>query len=154
MNKISIILLSALTVACGQLNTVSDARSDELQILKIFSLADNQTMEGLKKYMEYVAQDMILMPHDHLAVEGKPAYRKHIEQSWTLGGTAIKHELIEFSSYKDIVIARGRAVGHFRPDGSTDIYDFATKNVFIFRRNDAGELRVWQIIFNMEPKGA
>lgn len=151
MQNIIIILLCLFTMGCSSTGLKVDLDSDKSQVLEIFSAADNQTAQGLVTYLENVDENIVLMPHNHPAVIGKSAYEQHIIQNWQGGTTMIKHELIEMTSFKDVVIARGRAIGTFRPNDSQDVFAFETKNMFVFKRDARGNLKVWQIIFNMQP---
>ena len=94
------------------------------------------------------------MPNGALAIEGKPAYRKHVEEFYASGTIRIQHQIIEVYSYPEVVIVRGRAVGSYTPPGGQTANTFETKNLFVLRRIANGELQVWQIIFNDSPAKA
>lgn len=151
MYKIFLLVVCCTLVSCDSRVTEFDMGSDKEQILAIFSLADSQSMEGLTTYLDHMSEDVVLMPHNHKAIEGKAAYKAHVEENWAAGTTVITHELIHFDAYNEVVIARGRAVGVFTPKGETKEYHFSTKNLFIFERNMRGKLKVSQVIFNMDP---
>ncbi|MEM6337888.1 MAG: nuclear transport factor 2 family protein [Bacteroidota bacterium] len=143
------LLLGLASLSCTE--SQPDPAGDKALIETIFAAADSQEPEGLDAYLAYMEEDVILMPHDHPAVEGKAAYKAHVESSWMAGDTEIRHELIDFDAFDEVVIARGRASGTFQPAGSMEVYPFETKNVFVFKRA-AGGLKVWRVIFNMNPQ--
>jgi ketosteroid isomerase-like protein len=128
----------------------ADAAADRKRIERIFA-AHDKLQPGLDEYMASVASDIILMPNRGDAIEGKAAYLQHVKEFYASGTIQIRHELIEVYSYPEVVIARGRAVGRFTPHGGSTASTFETKNVFIFRRLENGNLEVWQIIFNDAP---
>lgn len=127
-----------------------DQASDETQILKIYAAADQQRSD-LDSFMQYVADDIQLMPDGAELVEGKQAYRQHVTDSWSAGEAIMQHEALAIHSYPKVVIVRGRAIGTFQPVNDVNIYPFETKNLFVFRRKDGDRLEVWQIIYNMNP---
>lgn len=141
----------------GTFVRLSRRETDRQKVAAIFARHDevyrhaDDVGPGLDAYLRNVADDVILMPHDARAIEGKPAYRRHIEESFADGRMTIRHELIELYSFAETVIVRGRAVGTFTPRGQTVVHSFETKNLFVFRRTAGGELQVWQIIFNHSP---
>ena len=126
---------------------------DSARIRAIFA-AHDRLQPGLEEYMSHVADDVILMPNGARAIEGKPAYRKHVEEFYSSGTIQIRHEVVEVYSFAEVVLVRGRAVGSFTAPGQQETNRFETKNVFVFRRSSNGELRVWQIIYNDSPASA
>lgn len=130
-----------------------DFRDDKARVEAILASHD-RLQPGIEEYMSAVADDIILMPNRASAIEGKPAYRKHVEEFYASGTIRIRHEIIEVYSYPEVVIVRGRAVGSYTPPGGQTANTFETKNLFVFRRLASGELRVWQIIFNDAPAKA
>lgn len=134
-----------------------DLAADKRAVETIFAVHD-QVYEhaaapgpSLDAYLAHVADDVILMPDDAPALEGKAAYRKVIEDSLPQGRLVLRHELVAIYPFTDVVVARGRATGSFTAPGETTAHPFETKNVFIFRRGPSGQLIVWQIIFNHSP---
>jgi ketosteroid isomerase-like protein len=141
----------SVAVACLAASPASaSAAADRARIEQIFA-AHDKLQAGLDEYMASVASDIILMPNGGAAIEGKAAYLQHVKDFYASGKIQIRHELIEVYSYPEVVIARGRAVGKFTPHGGSTTSAFETKNVFIFRRLENGNLEVWQIIFNDAP---
>jgi ketosteroid isomerase-like protein len=144
-------MVVAVAVAClASWPASADTASDKARIERILA-AHDRLQPGLDEYMASVAGDIILMPNGGAAIEGKPAYLQHVKDFYASGTIQIRHELIEVYSYPEVVIARGRAVGKFTPNGGSTTSAFETKNVFIFRRVANGNLEVWQIIFNDAP---
>ena len=115
----------------------------------VYKNAENAAA-SLDAYLGHVADDVILMPNNATVIEGKAAYRKHIEDSLPHGQLVLRHELIAIYPFQDLVVARGRAIGTFTARGETTAHPFETKNIFLFRRSADG-LKVWQIIFNHSP---
>lgn len=149
MRFIISVLLGILLSGCiSQTPSEDEIRT---QILEIFKAADAQNAEGLGDYLSYLDKDVTLMPHDHAQVTGISEYKQHVLNGWEAGTTVLTHQLIDFDSFEDVVVARGRAVGTFQPSGSEQIYPFETKNLFVFKRTPGGALRVWRVIFNMTP---
>jgi ketosteroid isomerase-like protein len=130
-----------------------DFQGDKARVEAIFA-AHDRLQPGLDEYMKSVADDIILMPNGASAIEGKPAYLKHVREFYASGTIQIRHQIIEVYSYPEVVIVRGRAVGSYTPPGGQTANTFETKNLFVLRRLASGELRVWQIIFNDAPAKA
>jgi ketosteroid isomerase-like protein len=147
----SIVVLAFLACCCtAHAGGTANRTGDEQKVDAIFAAHDGMKA-GLDPYLRWVAEDVILMPHDGVVIEGKAAYAQHIRDILAAGDMAIHHEPIAVYSFAEMVIVRGRATGSFTPNGQTTSSLFETKNVFIFRRLENGELRVWQIIFNRNP---
>ena len=127
-----------------------DFTNDKARIQAVFA-AHDKLAPGLDEYMRSVADDILLMPNGGKIVEGKSAYRQHVMDFYASGTIQIRHEIVEVHSFPEVVIARGRAVGTFTPPGGGATNAFETHNLFVFRRLENGELRVWQIIFNNAP---
>ncbi|MEM1127415.1 MAG: nuclear transport factor 2 family protein [Bacteroidota bacterium] len=152
MRVLALLLMGLLGVGCQ--TPEASPHSDEAHILEIFAAADAQDLDGLDRYLTFVEEDVILMPHNQPTVHGKAAYRAHVVQGWESGATTITHGLTAVDAFNDVVIARGTARGTFQPTGSPDLYAFETKNIFIFKRTESGGLSVWRVIFNMNPEDA
>ncbi|MEM9996720.1 MAG: nuclear transport factor 2 family protein [Bacteroidota bacterium] len=138
-------------VGCTHPSQPVDADADRAEVERILALADRQDEAGLEAYLSYVAPDVVLMPHGQPLVEGRDAYRAHVQAGWTHGQTTVTHEVLALEAYQDVVLARGRAVGTFVPKDSEEAMAFETKNLFVFEREEEGQLRVRQVIFNMNP---
>jgi ketosteroid isomerase-like protein len=127
-----------------------DHAADRQQVQRILA-AHDRLQPGIDDYFASVADDVILMPNRADAIEGKSAYRRHVEDFYASGDIAIRHEILAVYSYTDVVLVRGRAVGTFVAPGQQAINKFETKNLFVFRRIPGGKLEVSQIIFNDAP---
>ena len=127
-----------------------DAAADRQQVQAILA-AHDRLRPGIEQYLASVADDVILMPNGARTLEGKPAYRRHVEEFYDSGDIRIRHEVLETYSYPEVVIVRGRAVGTFAAPGQPVSGRFETQNLFVFRRTAGGKLEVWQIIFNNVP---
>ncbi len=124
-----------------------DTAADRTQVQAILA-AHDKLQPGLEEYMASVSEDLILMPNGAAALEGKAAYRRHVEAFYASGDIRIRHEVLAVYSYPEVVIVRGRAVGSFKAPGAQTVNTFETKNLFVFKRAPDGKLYVWQIIFN------
>ncbi|MEM6784570.1 MAG: nuclear transport factor 2 family protein [Bacteroidota bacterium] len=138
-------------MGCEQPAQPVDVDADRAEVERILALADRQDEAGLEAYLTHVAPDVVLMPHNQLLVEGREAYRAHVQTGWTYGQSTVTHEVLALDAYPDVVIARGRAVGTFVPTGGDAAMAFETKNLFVFERDREGRLTVQQVIFNMNP---
>jgi ketosteroid isomerase-like protein len=152
------VVIFTIFLVCGRASADQGGAShdDKEKVKAIFALHDiafngEPKEASLNAYLNTVAEDIILMPHDGLVMEGKAVYGRHLREILDSGNMTIRHEVIEAYPYPEIVIVRGRAVGSFTPKGQNTSHTFETKNVFIFRRLKEGELKVWQIIFNHNP---
>jgi ketosteroid isomerase-like protein len=124
--------------------------ADRQQVQSILA-AHDRLQPGIDDYFASVADDLILMPNRGDAIEGKAAYRRHVEDFYASGKISIRHEVLAVYSLADVVLVRGRAIGTFVAPGQQEINKFETKNLFVFRRISGGKLQVWQIIFNDAP---
>ena len=141
------ILLSSFAAVALAAAPSREFKNDKATIQSILA-AHDKLAPGLEEYMRSVADDIVLMPNGGKLVEGKAAYRQHVADFYASGSIQIRHEVVEVHSFPDVVIARGRAVGTYAPPGGGATNSFQTRNLFVFRRLENGELRVWQIIFN------
>jgi ketosteroid isomerase-like protein len=143
-------MFMAAFAALLSLNASADTATDRSRIERIFA-AHDRLQAGLDEYMASVADDVILMPNGGASIEGKAAYLQHVKDFYASGTIQIRHELIAVHSYPEVVIATGRAVGTYTPPGGGAANAFETRNLFVFRRLENGNLAVWQIIFNAAP---
>lgn len=125
--------------------------SDRQQVLRIFESIDKQ-VDGFDEHWAATADDIVYQAPGRATVEGKEAYKKQAIEFFTGGSLEIRHELVALESYSDVVIVRGRASGRFQPPGGTLIHPWKTKNLFVFRRSDAGKLQISQITVTTEPE--
>lgn len=130
-----------------------DNATDRRQVQAILA-AHDKLQPGIEQYFASVAEDVLLMPNGAASVEGKPAYRRHVEEFYASGDIHIRHEVLEVHSFAEVVIVRGRAVGTFAAPGQQAVQSFETRNLFVFKRAPGGKLQVWQIIFNYPPQKA
>ncbi|HTU65281.1 MAG TPA: nuclear transport factor 2 family protein [Steroidobacteraceae bacterium] len=131
----------------------ADFSGDRARVEAILALHD-KLAPAIDDYMAAVADDLMLMPNGGPLVEGKAAYRKHVADFYASGTIHIRHEVLEVHSFAEVVIVRGRAVGSYTPPGGGATNTFETHNLFVFRREADGKLKVWQIIFNDAPKSS
>ncbi len=124
-------------------------KQDKEKILAHFALIDMQ-LEGMEENLAQVADDVIFMPRNQPVMHGKASYKQQMLDSAKYVDVNMKHHLFAHYSYKDIVIARGSAKGYYVMKGQTEQHTFETKNVFIFRRLDNGDLQMWQLIYNWD----
>lgn len=146
-------LLMGMSAAAPGAGKDTDFSADRQKVDAIFA-AHDRMKTGLDDYFKSVADDIILMPNGGPLVEGKSAYRKHIEDLLASGDMKIRHESVAVYSYPEIVVVRGRATGSFVGNGQTTTNLFETRNIFVLRRLGSGDLQVWQIIFNNIPVAA
>ncbi len=124
-------------------------KQDQEKILAHFALIDLQ-LEGMDENLAQVADDVIFMPRNQPVMHGKAAYKQQMLDSAKYVDVNMKHHLFEHYSYQDIVIARGCAKGYYVMKGQTEQHQFVTKNIFIFRLLDNGDLQMWQLTYNWD----
>jgi len=79
-------------MGCVQTDQRIDAAADRAEVERILALADRQDDAGLEAYLAHVSPDVVLIPHNQPLVEGREAYRAHVEAGWTQGQTTLRHE--------------------------------------------------------------
>jgi len=141
-----LIVVSVISAAWAH----ADPAADRAQLEAILA-AHDRLQPGIDEYFKSVAEDIVLMPNGAHAIEGKAAYRKHVEEFYASGTIHIRHEAVQVHSFAEVVIVRGRAVGTYTAPGQQTVNAFQTKNLFVFRRTADDKLLVWQIIFNDTP---
>jgi len=149
--RLKTLLLMLCSMLASQGAGAADNAADRGQVQAILA-AHDRLQPGIEDYFSSVADDVILMPNGARTLEGKPAYRRHVEEFYASGDIHIRHEIVEVYSYPEVVIVRGRAVGTFAAPGQQATQSFETHNLFVFRRVAGGKLQVWQIIYNDAPK--
>jgi ketosteroid isomerase-like protein len=146
-------LVVLLMLGAGTPALAFDNAADTAQVKAILA-AHDRLQPAIEEYFASVAEDMELLPNRGAAVEGKAAYRRHVEQFYASGDIHIRHEVVAVDSFAEVVIVRGRAVGTFAAPGQKDVNTFQTHNLFVFKRAPDGKLEVWRIIFNDAPAKA
>lgn len=145
-----LIMLSLFLFGCGHTAELNP-ESDKQQVLRIFESIDKQ-VAGFDEHWAAISDDIVYQAPGSATVEGKAAYKKQAIEFFTGGSLEIRHELVELESYSDVVIVRGRASGRFQPPGNTTIYPWKTRNLFVFRRADAGKLLISHITVTPAPE--
>ena len=140
-----------LAVVFATATIAANVGGDRAKVEAIFA-AHDKLQPGLEEYMSAVADDVVLMPNGGKLVEGKAAYRQHVVDFYASGHIRVRHEVVEVTSFPEVVIVQGRATGSFTPTGGGTVSTFQTHNLFILRRLRNGGLQVWRIIFNDAPK--
>jgi ketosteroid isomerase-like protein len=154
LKRLSLGVVSVLLASIARPD-ISDAdfAGDRAKVEAIFA-AHDRLQPGFDEYMAAVADDILLIPNGGKTVEGKAAYRQHVQDFYASGSIQIRHEAIAIQSYRDVAIVQGRAVGTFTPTGGGASSSFETRNLFVFRRAAGGKLMVSHIIFNYPPPGS
>ncbi|MEM1137468.1 MAG: hypothetical protein AAGI07_16635, partial [Bacteroidota bacterium] len=116
-------------------------------ILKV--LDDNDANIDIK--LSVWVDDLIHMAPNNVAITNKADLSNYLQEQNSYGYSDMKHEIIEVSSYDDIVLMQGKVIGTFHPKDNGNQVAFETKNLFVFRRLSDGSLKIWKIIYNMSP---
>ena len=141
-------VLSLLLLGCTQPSEL-DLENDRREVLRIFESIDRQ-MDGIDEHWAATSDDIVYQAHGRATLEGKEAYQRQALEFFSGGSMEMQHELVDLESYSDVVIARGRASGRFQPPGDTVVHSWRTRNMFVFRRSQAGQLLIRHIMVNTE----
>ena len=124
---------------------------DEAAIKAILRVIDDNNADS-ETMLSVYADDVVHMAPDEPAHIGKAALGQHLQEAKKHGHADMTHEIVEMVPFENIILMRGQVTGTYHPrDGATP-FAFQTKNLFVFRREPEGSLKVWKVIFNMSPR--
>ena len=125
----------------------SDDRSD---VLSILAELDNPSLTPDQQLMNY-REDAVILAPDQREIRGHGAIRRHLSEIKEAAVVHTTHQIVELSSFKEVVIAQGGVVGEARPVGASNPFFFETKNIILFKRADGDRLKIWKVIYNSAP---
>ncbi|MEM1218108.1 MAG: nuclear transport factor 2 family protein [Bacteroidota bacterium] len=142
------ILLISLGQSCSSpLEQGFSPEKDRKMVLAILENLDSHTL-AMDAKMSVYAEDVVHMGPGNRPITKKADLRAMLEEDRKWGHSEMKHEAYEIHSYADHVIVRGGVKGTwYAKDGSAEV-PFETNNLITLKRNEAGELQVWHVIFN------
>ncbi len=123
---------------------------DLAAIQKLLRVIDDNDAEMETKLSVY-EDSIIHMAPDHGVITSKTELGKLLEEQKKHGYADMTHEIAEVFPFERIVLMRGQVIGTYHPKDGSKPFPFRTKNLFVFRRQDDGSLKVWQVIFNRSP---
>lgn len=121
---------------------------DTRMVKEILALFDDHTIDFETKIAVHV-EDLVHMAQGHKAVTNQQDLLKAWKEEAKWGHSEMTHHLISIHSYDDMVLTRGKAIGHWYPKDGTEAQPFETNNMITFRRMPDGSLKVWQVIYNL-----
>ena len=123
---------------------------DREKVQAILSVLDRHEAPISEK-MDVWADDLVHLAPGQEAITSKAALQAYLEEQATYGRSEMTHEIIDLHSYDEIVLMRGQVNGTFYPTGAGRPAQFRTKNLFVFKRQADGSLKIWQVIYNHAP---
>ena len=144
------VLLFSIKAIAGCQTSVAPLVDDREQVLRILADLDNQSLTP-EEHLENYTVDAVILPPDVVEERGHEAIRQHLAEASQGVQLDMKHEIVELTSFTDVVVVQGRVVGTAQPDGDPNAYPFETKNVLTFQRQADGGLKLWKVIFNGAP---
>lgn len=98
----------------------------------------------------YMDDAVILQPGQPV-VRGRAAIIALMKQQAAGPALDMRHRIDEYTAFADIIVVQGGVTGMARPADGSGPFPFATKNLILFKRNAAGEPKIWKVIFNPAP---
>ncbi|MGF1543916.1 MAG: YybH family protein [Parvularculaceae bacterium] len=138
-----------LTSCAHQTSSFDDAR-DARRVRAIFEDLDDRSLPAGEQIRNYT-DDVVLLEPDEPEVRGLDALEARLSEFGRGVDLATSHEIVELTSFDDIVVVQGKVTGTAQPDGDPNAYAFETKNIIIFKRSRDGGLKIWKVIYNAAP---
>lgn len=145
---LSIIPAMLLGVSCQ--SSVATYSQDKVLVEAILRDLDNQSLSTKQQMENYLPEAVLLIPNQK-EIRGELALREHLDEFGSNGNITINHQLVELSSFEDIVVAQGGVFGTFTPDDQDSGFPFETKNIILLKRMPTGDLKIWKVIYNAAP---
>ena len=137
----------------GSAHAGKSKAGDAEKVQAIYAVLDDRSASPEEKLTVFAA-DGVLLPPDQLEVRGSEQILQHLRNDQTSGVIETTHEYVELTSFKEIVVAQGRAFGTWsQPGGDGTIVNWETKNLIVFKRQKDGSLIIWKVIWNPAPQG-
>ena len=115
--------------------------------LAILEHLDSHTL-AIDAKMSVYAEDVVHMGPGNRPIPNKADLRAMLAEERHRGHSVMTHEAYEIHRSHAHVIVRGGVKGTwYAKDGSAEV-PFETNNLITLKRNEAGELQVWHVIFN------
>lgn len=127
-----------------------DSAADEAAVLTTFAALDDRSLSVEEQLTHYTDNAVILVPNE-TEIRGEAALRDHLSAFGQGVAITTQHEIVELTSFVEVVAVQGRVVGTAQPDGDPNIYNFETKNLILFERQEDGTLKIWKVIYNAAP---
>ncbi|NER18443.1 hypothetical protein [Spongiivirga citrea] len=118
------------------------------KIQNILNVLDNKKTT-LQEKLDVWSEDLIHMAPNHSTITSKKQLANFLEAEKENTDITMKHDIIDILSYEDTVIMRGAVNGSFSKKNSQETIPFSTKNLFVFKKNKNGILKIWKVIYNM-----
>jgi len=144
-------------VACGVLLALAACHNfskagtvdDEHEVERILADLDNLSLTTEQQLRNYSLDAVILAP-DQKEIRGHEALKVHLDGFGANNDISLNHQIVELSSFDELVVAQGRVVGRYSPN-PTESHEFETKNVILFKRDTSETLKIWKVIYNSAP---
>lgn len=125
-------------------------KGDKASINSILKVLDDNTASMEAKLSVY-SDDVVHMAPENIAITNKADLRTYLEEQNGYGYAEMTHKIIDFETYEDIVVMRGQVTGTFHPRNNGASSLFRTKNMFVFKRQKDGSLKIAKVIYNRSP---
>ncbi|MEM9848189.1 MAG: nuclear transport factor 2 family protein [Bacteroidota bacterium] len=133
----------------GNFIRMDSQKSLEQEIKEILEILDNNEISKEAQIAVY-AEDVVHMAPNQEAITNKADLLAYLKQQAQYGYPDMKHSILEYTQYDNIVVMRGKVAGIFYPADSNEKVSFQTKNLFIFERIN-GVLKISKVIYNSSP---
>jgi ketosteroid isomerase-like protein len=116
---------------------------DEMQALleRAYARMEAGQLEAL---LDLYADDAIIQSPSEPAVVGKPAIAEFWQNTFASHRVRLVPSVVECTSFEEIVVVRGRAVGSFEPKAEGTAMPVDSWFLQIYRRDGQGRLRFWR----------
>ncbi|MEM6687447.1 MAG: nuclear transport factor 2 family protein [Bacteroidota bacterium] len=119
------------------------------EIEDILSVLDNYKISKEEQVKVYTDNVVHMAPNQNVHTN-KEALLAYLKAQKKYGYADMKHKIIDYEVFGDVIIMQGKVVGKFYPNSGEAPVAFATKNLFVFKRTGK-ELKIAKVIYNMSP---
>ncbi len=143
------LLLSSCARQSPQVARASAA--DSAAVARMLASFDSCARTGaLDVFMNYSANDVVMLAPDQPAVVGKDAVREWYRNFYGTFHIEMHHAPLETHSVGDLVITRGNATSTITPKAGGPAMSSNNKFLMVFRRQADGSLKAWRVAFNSD----
>jgi len=142
-------LIAAVVTACKGPSNVSEIR-DRQMVESILSNLDDLSLTPEQQLDNYLPDAVILAP-EQKEIRGREALHNHLTVFGSTVDLILNHQIVELTSFENVVVAQGKVVGTAQPKGDVNRYPFETKNIILFKRQGPDDLKIWKVIYNSAP---
>ncbi|MEL7446725.1 MAG: nuclear transport factor 2 family protein [Pseudomonadota bacterium] len=145
-------LIAFALAGCGTSDEeTGDAQrlSDRTKVEMILATLDQTTLPA-EQLADLYHEDAVILQPGQPEVRGRNAIIDLMNAQAAGPALDMEHRIDDYSAFAEIIVVQGGVTGTGQPE-TGEPFEFATKNVIIFKRDGDEEPKIWKVIFNNAP---